>query len=81
MQFWFWLTPIVYSLQMIPQNLQGLWQLNPMLSIIVAYQGIFLDRQWPDWHSLLPALIFALVMNGLALRLLVNHGTDMVDEL
>jgi lipopolysaccharide transport system permease protein len=81
LQFWFWLTPIVYSLQMIPQNLQGLWQLNPMLSIIVAYQGIFLEQQWPNWSSLLPVMIFALVMNGMSLRLLSNHGADMADEL
>ena len=81
LQFWFWLTPIVYSLQMIPERYQGLWQCNPMLSIIVAYQGIFLEHQWPDWWTLLPTFIIALAINALAVRLLVIHGGEMVDEL
>ena len=81
LQFWFWLTPIVYSLQMIPQNLHLLWQCNPMFSIVVAYQDIFLQHQWPDWLTLLPAILVAIGINAIALRLLLNHGGEMVDEL
>ena len=81
LQFWFWLTPIVYSLQMIPAHVQWLWQCNPILPLIVAYQGIFLQHQWPDWGSLVPVCIVALVINALAVRLLTMHGSEMVDEL
>ena len=81
LQFWFWLTPIVYSLEMIPEKLQFFWQCNPMLPIIVAYQGIFLEHQSPNWLALLPAILVAVVMNVLGFRLLRNHGGEMVDEL
>jgi lipopolysaccharide transport system permease protein len=80
-QFWFWLTPIVYSFQVIPERLHFIWKCNPMLSIIIAYQDIFVGHKMPDWLSLMPTMLVALIVNILALHLLENHGSEIVDEL
>jgi lipopolysaccharide transport system permease protein len=81
MQFWFWLTPVVYSVNLVPQALHNFLQFNPMTAIVVAYQGIFLQSAIPDWASLLPALVLAILLNVLGLYLFRRHQAEMVDEL
>ncbi|MEF3353295.1 ABC transporter permease [Paenibacillus sp. GYB006] len=46
MQFGFWLTPIFYSLDMIPENLHFLFKLNPMFYITNGYRNAFIYKQW-----------------------------------
>lgn len=80
-QFWFWLTPIVYSINIIPTQYYSIFLLNPMTPIILAYQRIFLEHQMPLWDTLLPIGILVLVLNLLALRLFQRRAAEMVDEL
>jgi len=44
---WFYATPIVYSISVIPYNLMWFWRMNPMTSIIQLYQYIFADAAPP----------------------------------
>ncbi|WP_346417494.1 ABC transporter permease, partial [Listeria welshimeri] len=37
-QFWFWLTPIVYPASILPAPVQGLLAYNPLAGVIAAYQ-------------------------------------------
>lgn len=81
LQFWFWLTPIVYPLTALPERMRPFIELNPMTGIIAGYQNIFAYGQWPDWSRLLPATLLAVVLCVLALRLFRKHSGEMVDEL
>ncbi|HHS7807686.1 ABC transporter permease [Pseudomonas putida] len=81
LQFWFWLTPIVYPITILPEWVQRLLQLNPMTSLIGSYQNLFLYGQWPVWNSLLPVFIVTVVMCLIALRLFRQRVGEMVDEL
>jgi len=81
LQFWFWLTPVVYSVTLVPDMLRAVLEVNPMTPIVVAYQGIFLQAQEPNWFSLWPTLVIAIVLNALGLRLFRKHQVEMVDEL
>ena len=49
LQFWFWFTPIVYSISVLPDAAQALFRLNPMTALVDAYQGIVLRGAWPEW--------------------------------
>lgn len=81
-QFWFWLTPIVYSLSMLPDFLQRIIMLlNPMAPIIEAYHNIFVYGLAPDYSSLMPPLIVSIVVSVAALFLYTRHVADIVDEL
>lgn len=80
-QFWFWLTPIVYSIDIIPPAYQHLLGFNPMTPIVMAYQTIFLEHQFPDWYALMPVFILAVILNLVALRLFQKRSAEMVDEL
>lgn len=81
LQFWFWLTPIVYPISILPEPIQRLLQLNPLTNLMASYQNLFVYGQWPVWSSLLPALVFAVVFCVIGLRLFRQRVGEMVDEL
>lgn len=49
---WFYLTPIVYTVDMIPGKYLGVFYLNPMTSIIMAYRDILYYKQMPQFEIL-----------------------------
>jgi lipopolysaccharide transport system permease protein len=81
MQFWFWLTPIVYPLNILPEKVRRILELNPMTKLIIAYQEIILYGKWPDWVQ------FRFHIMGALLSLIVGYSVfkglsdDIVDEL
>ena len=81
LQFWFWLTPIVYPLVIVPAEFQALIQANPMAGIASAYQDILLRNQWPGWERLVPALVLAVLAVPFAMRFFRRRSGEMVDEL
>ncbi len=46
LQFGFWLTPIFWNLQMVPQKYHFIIQLNPLVYIIEGYRDIFINKTW-----------------------------------
>jgi lipopolysaccharide transport system permease protein len=81
LQFWFWLTPIVYSQEILPESVRPLMAWNPMAAIVNAYQGILVNGAWPRWPSLLPAAAASVVLCFFAVRLFLKRSGEMVDEL
>lgn len=81
LQFWFWFTPVVYPVSILPDLVKPLMALNPMFPLIQAYQGIFVSHLWPLWPSLVYPLALGLVLCGVSLRLFRRHIGEIVDEL
>ncbi|MFV3305097.1 ABC transporter permease [Pseudomonas sp. NY15181] len=81
MQFWFWLTPIVYPLSVLPAKIQSLVYLNPMTGLMHAYQELFLKGAWPDWSSLLPIFALGVLLSVAGGALFRSRSGEMVDEL
>lgn len=81
LQFWFWLTPIVYPASILPSTAQLLTKFNPMSPVIAAYQNIMVHDQPPDWLSLLPTTIIGVLLCVWGLRLFQKHSGEIVDEL
>jgi len=81
LQFWFWFTPIVYPLSILPKSIQSLIVLNPMAPLMAAYQGVFVYGRWPDWGSLWPTALLAVVLCLFGMRLFRKRSGEMVDEL
>jgi lipopolysaccharide transport system permease protein len=79
--FWFWLTPIVYSASILPTSIQPYMAWNPMASIMAAVQGILVKGQCPQWGTLAYPMILGLVLCLLGLRLFRKRAGEMVDEL
>lgn len=53
LQLWFWLTPIIWPLALVPEHLQKFAYLNPFTPYIKAYRDIILHGQFPACLSLL----------------------------
>lgn len=81
LQFWFWLTPIVYPLSTLPDWAQKLIMWNPMTLIILAYQGILVRGELPHWQQLAPVFIVGLLLCAVGLQLFRKRAGEMVDEL
>lgn len=81
LQFWFWLTPIVYPVSILPEKVRALLVLNPMAPLIQAYQGILVTGQWPQWSSLTSVALVSLALCALGLHLFRKHAGEIVDEL
>jgi len=81
LQFWFWFTPVVYPVTVLPETVRGLLHWNPMAAVIGACQQVLVRGEWPNWPSLLPAAILALLLCALGLHLFRRRAGEMVDEL
>ena len=57
-QFWFWLTPIVYVVDIMPERVQSYLAFNPVTIFLKAYREVIMNHQFP---SLQPLLIMLLV--------------------
>jgi ABC-type polysaccharide/polyol phosphate export permease len=55
---WFWLTPVIYPLEIVPDRYHDLLLANPMTSLIEGWRDLFLRNQIPG-IELWPALVFA----------------------
>jgi lipopolysaccharide transport system permease protein len=81
LQFWFWLTPIVYPRNILPARVQEWLWLNPMTPLITAAQDILVYERWPNWLSLLPVFALSLLLCAWGWRLFRRHSGELVDEL
>jgi lipopolysaccharide transport system permease protein len=81
LQFWFWLTPIVYPKNILPEKLIPFIDLNPMTVLINAFQTILVNKQWPNWNSLWPVAVLAIFLCVIGVSLFRRRAGEMVDEL
>ncbi|MBD8625797.1 ABC transporter permease [Oxalobacteraceae sp. CFBP 8755] len=81
LQFWFWLTPIVYPASILPEHVRPILDWNPMAPIIATWQGVLVKGTPPDWGSLVYPLVVALLLCTLGLRMFRKRAGEIVDEL
>ena len=81
LQFWFWLTPIVYLKSILPDWVQAWIAYNPMEPVISGLQEAVAGQVWPNWTTLLYPLCVALIACAVAATLFRRHIGDMMDEL
>jgi ABC-type polysaccharide/polyol phosphate export permease len=67
LQIAFWLTPIVYSLALVPARLATLLAWNPMAWFISAYHDTVVNGHWPGGFTFLVLVVLALGCGTLGL--------------
>ncbi|TDI86398.1 MAG: ABC transporter permease [Caldithrix sp.] len=78
---WFFLTPIMYPLHLIPESLQKLYNLNPMLHAVEAYRVGLLGKTALDLEGLSYLLLVGLVtfaVGGLIFKKLKPAFADVL---
>lgn len=83
LQMWFWFTPIVYPINILPEKYQELLtSLNPIFPIVNAYQQVIVYDKAPNIDSgLLPITVVTLVLLAMSLFLFRRAGEEMADVL
>ena len=64
MMLWFYVTPVLYSIDMIPDKFRNILMLNPMTLIITTYREILYYKRIPDLGPLL-------ILGGICVVLLI----------
>jgi len=58
---WIYLTPVMYSVENVPDRLKPILNINPMTPIITAYRDVLYYKQVPHLSTLLSALLVGIV--------------------
>jgi lipopolysaccharide transport system permease protein len=61
LQLWFYASPIIYPVSLVPEWLRPFYFLNPMAGVITAYRAVLLDGQLPGPYLASAAVIALLV--------------------
>ena len=59
---WMYLTPILYPMDMVPQQYADIFYMNPMTSITIAYRDILYYGRAPQMNTLLQALLLGMAI-------------------
>ncbi|RZI41656.1 ABC transporter permease [Herbaspirillum sp. HC18] len=81
LQFWFWFTPVVYPVSILPPALLPYLNLNPMAPLVTAYHDILVSGNWPRWESLLVPAVLAVLLCVAGMRMFRKRVGEIVDEL
>lgn len=65
---WFYLTPVIYSVEFFPEKYRFIFKLNPMSVFINAYRQVLLGKDLPNWQSLGIGIIISLIIYVIARR-------------
>jgi len=81
LQFWFWLTPIVYMISIVPEKFHWLIMINPMTSITMGYHDILLYDKAPNFTLLVYPAVLTVVFLSLSMILFLKANEEMADVL
>jgi ABC-2 type transport system permease protein len=52
MMIWMYASPILYSIEMVPEKWLSIYKLNPMVTILQGYQSVLYNKTLPDFKAL-----------------------------
>ncbi|HCH77364.1 MAG: ABC transporter [Pseudomonas sp.] len=81
LQMWFWFTPIIYPVNIIPEAYRGALAFNPMFPIVNAYHEVLVYGRAPDGQHVLLLCLVGLLLMGLGLFMFRRAAPEMVDVL
>ncbi|OUS13752.1 ABC transporter permease [Gammaproteobacteria bacterium 53_120_T64] len=80
-QLWFWFTPIVYVITIIPDSLSRLMVYNPVFQITHVWQSVFVYQTIPDMSGIIVIAIVAHLILLLAFMMYKGLEKDIRDFL
>jgi lipopolysaccharide transport system permease protein len=76
-----YLTPVFFPLSLFPPGWRWALFANPMTALVIAYQQVLLQGQWPDTNLWLVTLGWMLVLSVMLNRLIGRSRDELVDWL
>jgi len=59
---WFYLTPVVYSLKIFPENVQEILKINPMTQFVSAYRDVLMYSRLPSPSGFLYVTVLSVIV-------------------
>jgi lipopolysaccharide transport system permease protein len=90
LQLWFYLTPIVYSINQVPEShelagvnipVRDLLSLNPMLHFVDCYRALLYDNRWPAFSDMAWVVVSAIVAVVVGWRVFRRYEPTFAEEL
>jgi lipopolysaccharide transport system permease protein len=81
LEFWVYLTPVVYPASIVPDHIQWALYLNPIAVYIVAFRGAILGSEGPPVLGWVTALAITAVMLAIGLAFFSRAEAEAVDNL
>lgn len=78
---WMYLTPIIYPVEMVPEQFVDLFYLNPMTPIVIAYRDILYYKQVPEMGTLVNAVIMGVAILVIGRLVFAKLQRRFVEEL
>ena len=80
LMLWFYLTPVIYPIDMVPSKFRFVYQLNPLSVLINAYRQAILSGSPPKLSSLLIAFLVSFAVLIFGLRYFKNQEKTFADN-
>jgi len=80
LQFWFWVTPVVYPVSIVPERFTAAMAMNPVMPLVAGYQNVLMYGKAPP-DGLVGVAVTALVLLAVALLAFRRASSEMVDVL
>jgi lipopolysaccharide transport system permease protein len=78
---WFYLTPIVFPIDIFPEKMAQLIKYNPMVPIIDSFRNVLLYGKQPDWGSLMYAVVVGLIILVIGLLVFRKYEKTFAEDL
>lgn len=59
---WMYLTPIMYSIDMVPEEMTTIFYMNPMTPVVIAYRDILYYKRIPEFQTLGHVVLVGIVV-------------------
>ena len=79
MMAWQFLSPVMYGVDIVPEEVRPVFAVNPMTPVLAAYRDIFYYKKVPDISTLVRAVMFGavvLIIGVLVFEYLKKHFSE-----
>lgn len=80
LQFWFWVTPIIYPIKIVPSGFKASLAFNPVAPLAMAYHDVIVYQRAPQ-QSLAIVVATAAALLAISMFLFRRASAEMVDVL
>jgi len=81
LQLWFWVTPIIYPLNILPPAFKSLLAFNPVMPLVTGYHNVLVYGTAPSLSGLVATSVVAAALLLLGAFVFRRASAEMVDVL
>lgn len=81
LQLMFYILPIFYNLNQVPEHLRSFYALNPMVALLESYRAILIYGQPPNWQSVLLLTCLSGLLLPIGYRIFKRQSQRFVEEI